>query len=111
MNYKEEFEAWDRHVFRVIVGDYRTYQDGAREYYADPSVLARWAAYQAGMLAMRERCAQGQKDSLSLLRRARNLLSHPPGWVDEPANSESRYALSAEIADHITTMTMTKNHK
>lgn len=45
--------------------------------------------------------AQGQRDSLSLLRRARNLLSHPPGWVDTPANSESRYALSVEIAEHM----------
>ena len=45
--------------------------------------------------------AQGQRDSLSLLLRARNLLSHPPGWVDTPANSESRYALSVEIAEHM----------
>ena len=45
--------------------------------------------------------AQGQKDSISLLRRARNLLSHPPGWVDTASNSESRYALSLEIAEHM----------
>lgn len=45
--------------------------------------------------------AQGQRDSISLLRRARNLLSHPPGWVDTPTNSESRYALSVEIAEHM----------
>jgi hypothetical protein len=45
--------------------------------------------------------AQGQRDSVDLLRRARNLLSQPPGWVDTPSNSESRYTLSVEISEHL----------
>ncbi len=50
---------------------------------------------------IRKAYAQGQKDSLSLLCRARNLLSHPPHWVDTPSNVESRHRLCLEITEHL----------
>lgn len=74
-----------------------TVRNIGQQWLPDPSYETATGRRLYTVQQMRAAYSQGSKDALGLLARARNLLSHPPHWCADPANKESRYALSVEI--------------